>query len=79
MSYERRQCHCIFSRLQQLIGAVADMTDIVLVARVAHRAKELERHHVRKADDSVEGGAQLVIDPRHQLRPVLAFLLVGTV
>ena len=68
---QRRQGQRVLGGFEKIVGAVADVAHVLLVAGVAERAEHLQRHHLGKADDGVEGRAQLVIDARHEVGPIV--------
>ena len=68
---QRREGQGVLGGFEKIAGAFADVAHVLLVALVAERAEHLQRHHLGKADDGVEGRAQLVIDARHQVGPIV--------
>ena len=62
-------CQRVFSRLEQLAAAVADVTCVFPIRRIADGTEQLRIHDIGETDDRVERGAQLVADARHQFAP----------
>ena len=71
VSEESGEGERVLGRFQKIAGAVADVARILLVALAAERAEHLKHHHLGEADDGVEGRAQLMIDPRHEVGPIV--------
>ena len=68
-----RQVEDVVDDLQQVGAAGVDVADIGAVLLVAERAQHLAQHHLGKADDRVQGRAQLVAHGREKA----GFGLVG--
>ena len=66
--FDLRQVQNVVYEAQQMVTAIMNVRGIFLVMAVADRTEHLVLHHLGKADDGVQGSAQLVADAGEEIR-----------